>query len=158
MARRFRFRLETVQKVRERARSAQRNVVAEKVQALGVAQGRVAELVRALGDDTHRSRTALLERNLDLVSLRRHERFRGQVRDRVARAHAVARERRDELKLEQVRLADASKRLRVIEKLRERQWNVHLAEVAREQQALSDEAAMQIHLRRRRNVGAEVKA
>ena len=51
------------------------------------------------------------------------------------------------LEQDRSQLAEASKRLKVIESLRERQWARHRRQVAREEQIDTDEVAVQMYLR-----------
>ncbi len=55
--------------------------------------------------------------------------------------------RQDVLTSKRAELAEATKQLRVIEKLRERQWQRHALEVKREEQSMSDEMAVTRYLR-----------
>lgn len=55
--------------------------------------------------------------------------------------------RQDALTSKRAELAEATKQLRVIEKLRERQWQRHALEVKREEQSMSDEMAVTRYLR-----------
>ncbi len=57
-------------------------------------------------------------------------------------------DRNRELDEERSKLAEASKQLKVIEKLREKQWRRHQLEVKREEQSASDESALQMFSRR----------
>ncbi len=150
MAKRFRFRLETVQKMRERERDVQRRALAERLRAIDAVQQRIATLNRGLTDDTERLRKARPVGPMDVSCIRLHLIHRGWLHHSVRAAHEEMTQRQTEVGKERGRLADASKRLRVIEKLRERQWARHRAAAAREEQASMDEAALHLHLRRSR--------
>ncbi len=150
MARRFRFRLETVERLRKQARDAQRRVVADAVRTVATLEDRIVHLTRQLDDTFDGARETLRTGRLDVVSLRGHELYRGWVHRRIAESYTDLACRRSELDVERAKLVEASKQLKVIEKLRERRWRRHLADVAREEQAASDEAAVQAYLRRSR--------
>jgi flagellar export protein FliJ len=152
MARRFPFRLKTVQRLREQARDAQRRVVAEKVRQVGTVEQHIAaftgELDRAVGE----SRDSQAAARIDIAAVRDQHRYRGWLRRRMGDSFADWEVKQRELFAEQAGLIEASKRLRVIEKLRDRQWREYQAEVRREEQAATDEAAASQFLRcERRN-------
>ena len=158
MARRFRFRLETVRKIRQQARDVQRRVVAEKARAAGEVRQRIARLEGDLERTVDRSREAHRTGRLNMSSVRVHEIHRGWLHRSLGEVRAVLVQRQAELSSEQTRLAEASKRLKVIEKLRERQWERYKAEVAKEEQSQADEVGQQrlsllSNLRRQREHG-----
>ncbi len=156
MARKFRFRLETVRRLREQARDARRRVVSENVRAVTGAEQHRAELVRARRDRMQEMRLVQQTGRLDAVSIRRHFVHAGYLEHQLDVSETELTKRRGELRAEQDRLAEASKRLRVIEKLHERQWRRYLADVAREEQAALDEAAVQPYTRRPTPDGGEL--
>jgi flagellar biosynthesis chaperone FliJ len=53
-----------------------------------------------------------------------------------------------ELEVKRARLAEAWKRLRAIEKLRDKQWARHCEEVRREERTVGDEVAVNLYVRR----------
>ena len=121
MARKFRFRLETVLRLRQRARDAQRRVVANAVQSVTRVEERIDELTRQLQGTIERSRDALRKRNPDVVSLRGHLLHRGWLHREIAESNGTLAQKRTELDAERARLAETSKRLKVIEMLRDKQ-------------------------------------
>ncbi len=158
MARKFRFRLETVLRIRKRARDAQRRIVANAVQSVTRIEEQIDELTRQLDATIERSRDALRNRHPDVVSLRGHLLHRGWLQREIAESNGARAQKRVELDAERARLAETSKRLKVIEMLRDRQWKRFRTEVAREEQAAGDEAALQMHLRRQRQKRREAVA
>ena len=149
MARRFKFRLETVRKIRERERDAHRRVVATKVREVAVIRERVGTLAEGMEDNRCAGR---ITRRVGRVPI---ELLRGQAyyQTWLTRANETTHEELEnglnELRAEQDKLGVFSKRLKVIEKLRERQWKIHQTGVAREESAANDEAAHQLFLRKR---------
>lgn len=150
MARRFRFRLETVRKVRQQARDVQRRVVADKARVAGEASRQITRLEVDIERTVGRSREAHRTGRLDMSSVREHEIHRGWLDRTLGEARAVLVQRQGELRSEQDRLAEASKRLKVIEKLRERKWERYKADVAKEEQSHADEVGRQIMLSKQR--------
>ena len=145
---RFRFRLEAVRKVRQQAQDAQQRVVAGVLREIGQTESGIRQLTEELRAEVGASRTAQSFERLDLTVIRGH-RFRqtwlqGRIldgREELARQQARLAQERD-------KLAEASRRLKVIEKLRERQWERFSTEERRAEQRENDEIANQLHLRR----------
>lgn len=158
MARRLRFRLDTVQRLRERARDAQRRVVAEAARAVA----RTEERMQRLGDDLQQtiidSRTSLRGASFDIVLMRGHQYYRGWLHGKIMEARNDLAGEQARLETERARLAEASKHVKVIETLRERRWKEYCAELAREEQAENDEAAGQLYRRQGNDAFHEVVA
>lgn len=149
MARRFQFRLETVRKLKEQALDRQRRVVADTVRALGRVEQRIARLTRQLYRTIEQSRSAQQAAKLDVNSLCGQEFHRGWLHRKIMESHTELATTRAELHVERAKLAEAWKQLRAIERLREKQWTRYRTELAREEQAANDEAALNLHLRKR---------
>ena len=158
MVRRFRFRLETVRRLREQSRDAQRRVVAEAVRAVTRIEERITQLAGELQDACGRSRDVRGAGMLDTMSLKGHQVYRSWLHRKIAESHEELADKQALLERERAKLAEVSTRLKVIENLRDRQWKRHLVEVAREERAVGDEAAQQGYLRRRREHEREVAA
>lgn len=150
MVRRFQFRLETVRKIRERERDAQRLIVAESARATESVRQRVVGLTNEFSDNAERLRGVRPVGCLDLHLVRMHLIHRAWLHGAIGDARVKFGEKEAELHAEQSRLAEASTRLKVIEKLRERQWARHAAEINRAEQMAVDEAAQQLFFRRKR--------
>ena len=142
MARRFRFRLETVRKLRQQIRDRQRCVVMEKAQAVGQVDERMADLVNELHRTSDGTRTAFGVGRLNVALLQGYQWYRGWLRRKIEESQVERKAKNTVLAVEQAKLAEASKKLRVIEKLRERQWERYRIEQNREEQAASDEAVL----------------
>lgn len=147
MARRFRFRLDAVERLRCTVRDAQQRVVADAARAVAAAQRRES----AWADDLHGSfvgsRMVQSAARVDMACLRTYQLYRGWLRRTIESAGAEVSERSQTLEGERTKLAEASKQLKVIQKLRERQWRRHIQEIKREEQAVNDEAAVHMFLR-----------
>ena len=156
MAGRFRFRLDVVERLRRQARDARRRVVGDAVRAVQSVEHRIDQLARQLAETFDRTRGVQRAERLDMVSLRGHQVYRGYLHRRILQSGVELSERQRELEVERDKLAEASKRLRVIEKLHERHWRRYLTQLHREEQAVNDEAALQGFLRGRRESDREV--
>lgn len=149
MARAFRFRLEVLRRLREQAQAGQRRKVADAVRAVSQTQGRIEEFTNELQNAAEATRAARQAERIDVVFLRQDQFYRGWLQRRITESAVEMAQRRRELEKERDRLAEATKRLKVIAKLRERQWQRHRVKVQREEQAVTDEAATQSYSRRR---------
>lgn len=158
MAGGFRFRLEVVERIRRQAVDAQRRVVADAARRVRWVEQRIAQLSGELTDTLDRARRDQRVSRLDIVSLRRDEIYRGRLLGRIMQLNAELDERLGELARERKELGETSRRLKVVEKLRERQWQRHLGRVHREEQAAADETAIRGFLRGRLESGCEMRA
>jgi len=149
MARMFRFRLETVRRLREQARDAQRRVVADAARVVKSAEDRIEQSSRELRTVSAESRDARRMGRLDAVLLRRHQHYRGWLQRKIVQFQEELSAKRAELDRQRAKLAETQKDLKVIEKLRERQLQRHLTEVDREERLDHDEAAQQQYMRGR---------
>ena len=148
MAGRFRFRLEVVRRIRRQAQDAQRRVVAESIRAAAAAEERINRLTQDLRHTIDLTREAQGAKALDLVPLRGHQFYSGWLQRQILESDRELAGRRAEVDRERARLAEATKKLKVVEKLREKQWARHMKEVHREEQAAFDEVGAQRYLRR----------
>ncbi len=149
MAGGFRFRLEVVQKLRQQRLDAQRRVVADAVRAVGSVEDRIGQLTQELSGSVLQSRDVQRARRLDISSLCAHQHRRGWVHRQITEAERELQRTVDELNREREKLAEDVKQLKVIEKLREKQKLRYDTAIRRQEQAGYDEAALQLHWRRR---------
>jgi flagellar export protein FliJ len=147
MARRFRFRLEVVRKLREQVRDAQRRALADAVRAVTQAEQRIEHLTEQLGDMVSDTRTTQRSDRLDLATLRGQQFYQGWLHRRIMESNAQLMESRSVLERERDKLGDATGQLKAIEKLRERRLARHQWEDRREEQASLDEAALRTLVR-----------
>ncbi len=147
MARRFRFRLDVVERVRRSLRDAQQRVVAEAARAVAAARNRETSWTNDLQGSFAGSRMIQSSARIDMTCLLTYQLHRGWLRRTIESAGAEVLEKLHKFEEERTKLAEASKHLKVIEKLRERQWQRHVQEIKREEQAVNDEAAVHMFLR-----------
>lgn len=148
MAKRFRFRLETVERLRKQARDEQRRAVAIAVRELAAAEARAAEWTEQLRRTVELTRSARMSETLDVAALRGSQFHRNWLHGRILESQAEIGQKRMSLDAERIKLGEATAKVKVLEKLRQRRWTRHLQTVAREEQAVADEIAGQGHLRR----------
>ena len=155
MAKKFRFRLEGVRRVRAQERDARRREVADAARAVTSAEQRIEELNNELQATMQHTQSEQKQARLDVALLRGHQFRRNHLHRRIIESHAALASKKHELNACRAKLAEASKRLKAIEKLREKQWNRHLTEVRREEQTAGDEVAAQRYLRARAETACE---
>lgn len=152
MAKRFRFRLEVVERVRKQHRDEHRRAVAEAVRAGQQIDAHIARFNEQIRRSMEETVAGQRGGALDVSLVRSYEFHRGWLHRQLAGARIVRDERLRDLAGRRQALAHATKKLRVIEKLREKQWKRHVREVAREEQMLTDETALSRFFRERSGV------
>ena len=145
---RFRFRLEAVRKVRRQAQDAQQRVVAGVLREIRQTEAGVRQLTEELRAEVGATRAAQSIQRLDLPRIRGHQFRQTWLQGRVLDAQTELGRLQTRLEQERAKLAEAARRLKVIEKLRERQWERFCIEERRAEQRENDEVANQLHLRR----------
>ncbi len=148
MARRFRFRLEAVQRIRTDERDRRRRVVAEAVRAIQSVQQRIDDCNEQLRASVDRTSDLQRSQRIDMPSLRSQRYYAGYLHGQLLLAGEELATRQAELDARRGELTDATKRLRAVEKLRDRQWERHRQKLVREEQVDADEAASQKYVRR----------
>ena len=151
----FVFRLETVRQIRQRAVDEQRKVVAEAVRGVTAVDERIKDLTAEREEATSGMRTAQGDRRISVPALCSFETQRVWLSGAIHRMHAERAKRQAILDKQRRKLGELSKRVKVIEKLRERQWNRYIARIRKAEQAASDEAATQMYMRRLAGGAAE---
>lgn len=152
MARRFQFRLEVVRRLRESQRDGQRRLLADRAAAVRDAQSRITGLHGRVEEDVRASRAAQRTRRLDADTLRVRLLHRGWLHRKIDEAAAVLSDAQAALTDQRTRLVEADRRLKTLEKLRDRQLGRHRTQEARRERAASDETALLLHLRRGRGL------
>ncbi len=137
--------------MRVQARDALRRTVAHQAGLVLRAEQRIVALNEQLRESVGMSRTQLQNAALDVSTLRTNQFFRGWLQNRILDAHQERAQLRIRWEAERQALAEATKRLRVIEKLKDRRWKAYLAEQDRREQAALDESALQVHRRMARD-------
>lgn len=143
----FRFRLEAVQRLRKQAMDTCRRDVAIAIRALQEMDEVIADVTAHLEQSTEVQRQSRRVGKIDPQALSTQQLHRGFLQRRlkelgVEREQCVAR-----LETQRAKLEEATKNLKVIEKLREKQWNKYQIDLRRREQSVSDEMAVQRHLR-----------
>lgn len=157
MAPRFQFRLETVRKLRTQARDQQHRVVADAIHQASRIEERISLITKELRNSVEHTRLDRSSKSLDVFSLRENQLYRGWLHRKIMESDAELTQSKEVLDHERVKLQEATKQLKVIDKLRERQWNRYQTKQQREEQTLYDEAALQLYQRRQQLQDQEVR-
>lgn len=141
MAKRFSFRLDAVRDMRKRKRDEAARKMAAKAAEVTATQQRVESLSKQLRDAVAVGRVDRTEARVEVAALKVQEYhgrwLHGQILGSMQSLARVEREYEEE----RVGLAQATAKLKAIEKLRERRWRRYVQEVRREEQAIMDEVA-----------------
>ncbi len=144
MARRFRFRLETLLRVREiREREAKRRVGAKQAEI-----ARVDQLNRLTAEEISQRQDVLRSHQRQGVlapdALVRENAWIAHLRRTIVERQALRTQLARDLKTRQAEFRQARTQKRIIEKLRERRWEEYCKDRKRRDQAETDELARQL--------------
>ena len=145
MARRFRFRLQTLLRVRQlREREAKRKVAAKRAEI-----ARLDRLNEQTTEEILRQQEALLagqrQGRLEPLALQRGRAWIAYLRKTIAVRHLQRMQLVEELHKLQAEFQAARTQARIIERLRERRWDQYVRDRERRDQAAADELAQQLH-------------
>ena len=140
MPRRRRFRYDTVLRVRKRQEELKAAALGETCRAISAAEQAREEIIQQQIRTLHDAGKAASHRfaAADVHRYYLYERFLAR---RAVDKDATLAQLRDEEAQRRFELEEAMKRKRIIERLKERQHRALLAEVNKEEQAVTDEAA-----------------
>lgn len=156
MAQRFQFRLEAVLKVRRQRRDHCRRRFAEQLRRVQQQERRLVDLHDQVQTESRARRSDARQAELDMSLLRSRQYYVGHLQ-RTIEAQEVELERlRRELEAERATLVGASRELKVIEKLRERQWERHCTTASRRETIEADESSVDL-FRRHSEMGLAVQ-
>lgn len=147
MAKKFHFRLDVVERVRRQARDAAQRAVAQAERAVTRVEQHLSAVRGQLGHSADATATTLGVATLNVPLVRVQEFHRGWLHRQMMMTQQTLEQRRRELSIRRQALVESTKQLRVIEKLREKQWRRHQVAVNREEQSVSDELALARHVR-----------
>lgn len=85
---------------------------------------------------------------IDMLALRENQLYRGWIHRKILEAEIDLTQRNQTVDQERKKLGESSKQLKVIEKLRDRQWQRYQLSLQRSEQLMYDESALQMFVRR----------
>ncbi len=148
MAKRFIFRLETVRRLRQLDVERRQRALAEAIHRVRDLDNYIGDLNRELRETMLTDRGHQERTTLDVAQLRSGQLHGGWLRKQVLVSREELSRREKRVDEERRKLQDADKRLKVIEKLKERHATRHRELVHRAEQAETDEVGTQLFVRR----------
>ena len=143
----FRFRLEAVLSLRERIeKEKQRRVAAIGQEIQGVVRT-IHETRLRITEENHRLGKKELTGTLDMQYIANEKRFVGNLHLRIALAMDKLRKLEEQQAAARAQLMEAARERKVIEKLREKQFDAWRIEQDRKDAALTDEIGVQLSAR-----------
>ncbi len=149
MAKRFRFRLEPLLKLRKGREDEQKRAVASRVGELQRCVEHLAQLHRGVDETIARAREDRGAERLDVPTALAEQRWRLHLKRCITQQQGQVQGVQALLNGDRAELVRRSRNRKVIETLRQRQWQEHAAAQAREERAESDEIGAQAYRRRR---------
>lgn len=149
MAKRFIFRLGTVLRLRKMAEDDCRRRVAARLREIAGVESEIRRLEEQFEWELGRSRDDQRDSHMDVMTVRRRRSYMGYLQrctcERRRHVHAL----QEKLEEDRSALAEASKEVKALEKLRDRQWARHIETQRRAERAEEDEIGQQVFLRHR---------
>lgn len=125
MARRFRFRFATMLKIRRQREDEQKRIVAERLRQIGQTRDHRDVLLRQIREEADAIRQSQACGSIDIQQVMRHRHWLGHLHRGVLEAESRLRFLEARLAQERAVLAEAVKQRKILEKLRDRQWQRH---------------------------------
>jgi flagellar FliJ protein len=141
MAKRFKFRFETLLKIRRQREQQHQRIVAERQQQINKVRQRISSIHDQIRDEEKAICHAGEAGVIDLQQVVRHRHWLGCLHKGSLEAQNQLRYLEAELARERAELAEACKQRKIIEKLREKQWNRHRQEEDAAEARETDEMA-----------------
>lgn len=150
MAKPFRFRLETVLRVRRQREDAAKRVVADRLRQMAEVKAEMAAMQGQIASELDAFREAHGSGTLDMRQVARHRYWLVQLDQGVMTNESRLRDLESALAKERQELAEARKQVRILEKLEERQRERYMKELERAEAAENDEIGTVLAMRKRR--------
>jgi flagellar protein FliJ len=147
MAKRFRFRLDTVLKVRKQREDVCRRAVADRLRQIAAVQAEIGSLQHQIGEEIGAFRQVHSVGRLDMTQIVRQRHWLIHLHQGVLMAQASLGDLHKKLEEDRRVLVEARKQTRVLEKLKERQIERHQKETARAEAIENDEIGNVLYAR-----------
>jgi len=139
MAKRFKFRFDTMLKIRRQREDEKKRVVAARLREIGRAQDRIRSIESQTEQELQAMRNAQTSGRIDLHQAIRRRHWLGHLHKTKLETEAHRRVLEARLAQERVSLAEAAKERRILEKLKEHQWDRYRSEQERAEVKTTDE-------------------
>ena len=140
MAKKFRFRLDRVLEIRKLHEEMKKKELAQARMAVTQQQNDILQLLIKLDQGKGVSRD-LRKQAIDMTSLRLQEQYLNGLMRGIQSSHQTLQGFVVDEKKKQLELAEASKKVRVLERLKEKKKAEYMLDVSREEQKFLDEVA-----------------
>jgi len=147
MAKRFEFRLEALLKIRKQAEDACKRAVADRLRSIGVVQGEIAVLQDQIRSEIGAFRRTHAVGRLDVTQVMRHRHWLIHLHQGALMGHARLAELQRRLQEDRAALAETRKRVRILEKLKERQYERYRRDLDRAEVRQNDEIGNILYVR-----------
>jgi len=149
VAKRFKFRLETVLKIRKRREDAAKREVAVRLGEIARVEGEMAALREQIRVEIDGFRASHATGQINVTQIARHRHWLVHLDRGVLTCENRLRELRERLSGDRAALAEARKRVRVLEKLEERQRERYMKDLNRAEVRELDEISNVLFVRQR---------
>ena len=139
----FTFRLETVLKVRERERDACRAALNQAFEALQILHDQSEQIQNEIDELRNDVRQESSPGRVNVDRLMESGRYEFHLRSGVATIDGRVKQVEEEIERRRVALEEANRQVKVLEKLRQRQYDAWVADAAKRETAAADEVAVQ---------------
>lgn len=139
MAKRFRFRFETMLKIRRQREDQHKRIVADRLRQITTVRAELRQLDQLIHEENDALRSGQAVGRIDLQQTVRRRQWVMHLHKATLDAEARLRGLEAQLAQERAALAEAAKQRRIIEKLRERQFERHQAEQQRSETVAADD-------------------
>ena len=147
MAQKFKFRLETVRRVRQLEFEEKQRVVADRLRRIGSEQAIIAALEQERASMNEETRRLLSGGHVNVGGVSRYRVRVGYLRNQILDAENRISEHERALVMERAAMVKASVAVKAIEKLKERQLAAYELQLKRLETVEQDETAQQMHRR-----------
>jgi flagellar FliJ protein len=141
MARRFQFRFETMLRIRRQREDEHKRIVADRLRGITQVREQIASLNGQVEQEMEAIRHGQQPGTIDLQQAVRRRHWLGHLHRAALECEARLRGLEAKLAQERAALAEAARQRRILEKLKERQWEQYVAELERLETKESDEMA-----------------
>jgi flagellar FliJ protein len=141
MAKRFKFRFETLLKIRRQREDEHKRIVGERLRQIGQVQDQLESLGRQIEQETEAVRASQAGGTIDIRMLVRHRHWLGHLHKSVLEGQARLGYLEAELAQERAALTEAMKQRRILEELKANRLAKHSADRERQEARERDEMA-----------------
>jgi len=149
MAKRFRFRLAPVLRLRQQKADQAKRLVADRLRRIGRVRREIGIFQDRIGQQVAAMRAGSLAGVLDVGEVARHRHWLTHLERGLLEATAGVRQLEAQLARERAALTEARKEVRIMETLKDRQQSRYYYELSRQETAEADELSTQRYVHRR---------